>query len=147
MQFWTPFVIMILVSSIWLTWTIYGRQLLNKAVWAKSINPSILQFKGDIKIGQDTMLVKFWSSIKTLEFGQITQIKAYSQTDWGLEEYEQVDILFDNGNKIYFSGSLKEHREIIQAIVNSVSLQNQTWTWGFLPHLGDQLHRDVVFER
>jgi hypothetical protein len=147
MQSWTPILIILLAGLSWFIWTTYRRQLLNKAVWVKRINPSTLQSVGDIKVNEDLIQVKFLWGTKTFSFRQIQQMKAYALTDWRLEEYEQVDILFDTANKITFNGSLQEHRAIVQTIASEIGIESNIWTWGFLPYLGDKMGRDLVFEK
>ena len=147
MHSWTAILITVLLGLSWFIWTAYGRLLLNKIVWVKRINPPQIHSLGDIKVSGDYLVVKFFWGIKTFSLKQIKQIKAFGQTDWGLEEHEQVDILFDTAYKITFSGSLQEHREFVQTIAQQVGIVDKTWTWGFLPHLGDKLGRDLVFEK
>jgi hypothetical protein len=113
----------------------------------KRINPSEIYFLGDMKVSGDFIIVKFLWSKKTFSLKQIKQIKAYAQTDWGLEEHEQVDILFETADKITFSGSLQEHREFVQTITQQLGIASKAWTWGDLPQHGDKLGRDLVFEK
>ena len=139
--------IILLVGLLFVAWIIYGRLLLNKIVWIKNIISSALQSTGDIKVDGDIIQVKFLWSVKTFSFEQITEIKAYMETNWGLEEYDQVDVLFENGNKICFRGLPREHQNVVQLITSSVGIQNKVWAWGFLPRLGDSMKRDIVFDK
>lgn len=147
MQSWTPILIIVLLGLSWFIWTVYGRLLLNKVVWVKRINPPEIHSLGDIKINGDLLAVKFLWGIKTFSLKQIKQIKAFAQNDWGLEEHEQIDILFDTAEKITFSASLQEHREFVQTITKKVGITDKTWIWGDLPQLGDKLGRDLVYEK
>jgi hypothetical protein len=145
MQSWI--LIIVLLGLSWFIWTAYGRLLLNRVVWVKRINPPEINYLGDIKVNGDLIAVKFLWGIKTFSIKQINQIKAFAQTDWGLEEHEQVDILFDTADKIIFSGSLQERREFVQTLFQQVGIADKAWTWGDLPQLGDKLGRDLVFNR
>lgn len=147
MQSWTLILIIVLLGLSWFIWTAYRRLLLNREVWVKEINQSTLYSVGDIKVNADLIVVKFLWGIKTFSLQQIVQVKAFAQTDWGLEEYEQVDVLFDTDDKIIFNGSLQEHRDFVQTITQQIGIVDKTWSWGFLPHLGDKLGRDLVFQK
>jgi hypothetical protein len=116
-------------------------------VFVKRINHTENNSVGDTKVSEGFIQVKFLWSKKTFSLNQINQIKAYAQTDWGLEEHEYVDILFDNNDKITFSGSLPEHRELVQQITQELGITDKSWNWGYLPHLSDWLGRDIVFTK
>ncbi len=147
MEYWTPVLILILLGFIWFIWMVYGRLLLNKAVWVDKINPAGTPSLGDIKFNEDTISVLFFWGVKTFSLQQIEQIKAFAQTDWGLEEHEQVEMLFDTGDTISFCGSWQDHREIVQTITQQIGIAGVIWPWGDLPQRGDKWGRDIIFDR
>lgn len=147
MKSWIIQLIILFVGLFCIALAIYRRQLLNKAIFVKTINHAALKSIGDIEVNQDFLRAKFYWTVKNFSFKQITQIKAYTQTDWGINESEQIDILFDTGDKISFSGSLAAHREMVQVIVSKVDIQDKDWAWGFLPFFGDITGKDIVYEK
>lgn len=85
--------------------------------------------------------------MKEFSINQIEEIKAYSLTDWGLSEYEQIDIKFDNKHKIKLDGSLVEHQNFTKFLLLRLGVKNKVLDWGFLPQLTDKMSRDIIFER
>lgn len=147
MKSWILQLIMLSLGFCWFIWSVYGQQLLHKMTWINKTNHAVLQSIGNIKVNQDFLQVKFTWTVKNFSFRQIEQIKAYSQADWGLTEHEQIDILFDTGDKISFNGSLEAHREIILVIASGIGIQNKDWPWGCLPCSGDIMGRDIIYQK
>ena len=147
MQNFIYILITCLILVMWFLWRVYGKILLNREVRVKHIGDVDHQSIGNLKYSKDTIEVRFIRNTKLFSLDQIVKIKAYSLATWGLEEIEQIEIYFDNANRIIFDGSLKEHRDFIEMIISKLGISDVTLRWGRLPHLGDKENRDTIFDK
>lgn len=138
--------LIILLVIIDLALSICGEMLMNRAIWIKNINPNLFRSYGDLKFDSDSIHIKFFWNVKSFTLYQVSQIKAYAQTTWSLEDLERVDVIFKNGDKIYLSVGMEAHRKFIRKILSGLGAENKILEWGFLPHSGDHLQRDIVYD-
>lgn len=137
----------LLISLFYICWTIYGSLLLNREIFIKRIDPQDFKLVGDLTFREDNILVIFKWKMKEFSIDQIEEIKAYSITDWGLSEYEQIDINFDSTHKIKLDGSLVDHQNFSKFLLHQLGIKKEILDWGFLPQLNDKMRRDVIFEK
>ncbi|MEJ8817239.1 hypothetical protein [Lacibacter sp. H407] len=147
MQNFIYILITCLILVMWFLWRVYGKILLNREVRISHIGDVDPHSIGNLKYSKDTIEVRFTRNTKLFSLDQIVKIKAYSLTTWGLEQFEQIEINFDNANRIIFDGSLKEHRDFIEVIISKLDISAVTLRWGRLPHLGDKENRDTIFDK
>ena len=121
--------------------------LLNKKILIRRINPEILKLVGDSILADNFIFVKFLWKTKQFHVSHIKQIRAYSLTDWGLTEYEQIDIILDGNYRIKFDASLNEHQNFIQSLLQQLGMSAKKLDWGFLPQHYDKMGNDLIFER
>ena len=141
------FVIFLIVLACYYCWTIFGYELLNKKVLIKRINPQNLKLVGDLILKGDYIFVMYRWRKKEFPIQQIEQIKAYCIVDWGLQEYEQIDIKFTNDYQVKLDGTMEDHQNFIESLMQQLGINNKICNWGFLPQLDDKMGRDVIFER
>lgn len=123
----------------------FRRIWLNKEVWVKRLNLGDLNRYGDMVFIDRTFHIHSRWSVKTFSLSDIQEIRGYSFTDWGLNEQEQVSIIFPNLNII-----LDAENETVQTFIKDLlqTLANdKEASWGFLPQLNDPAKRDLLYSK
>ncbi|CAN5237344.1 hypothetical protein BH11BAC5_BH11BAC5_39690 [soil metagenome] len=85
--------------------------------------------------------------MKKFSLKQINQIRAYSVVNFGLEEYEHVDIILEDDYQINLDPTLADHRYLIESLLVKLGTRNKLFETGFLPQKNDPNDRDIIFDK
>ena len=120
---------------------------INKRILIKRIDPPVVSLAGDLVLEDSNIIVKFRTAKKIFSLQEIKQINAFSYTDWGLSEYESIDIILDKNYQFKLDASLEEHQTFIQLLLQKLGQEVKLMEWGFLPQENSKDGKNVVFKR
>ncbi len=144
-------ILFLLILVIFFTIYVLGKEsgyyLINKRILIKRINPPEVKLAGDLALEDSNIIVKYWTKEKKFSLHEIKQINAYSASDWGLSEYESIDIILNKNYQIKLDGSLEKHQVFTESILQKLQQKNKNLEWGFLPQENDKDGKDVIFKR